>query len=54
VAQVVDEHDRRTVRPRFIAVGGEVLTPLMRHSIAEAFAAPVFDLYASQEFVFLA
>lgn len=49
MAQVMSEDDRLAVRPRFVAVGGEVLTPLMRRQIAEAFNAPVFELYTSVE-----
>jgi phenylacetate-CoA ligase len=50
LAQTVSGDDCSVIRPRFVAVGGEVLTPLMRRHITEAFAAPVFNLYASHEF----
>ncbi len=50
LAQTVSDGDRLAIRPRFVAVGGEVLTPLMRRHITETFAAPVFNLYASNEF----
>jgi phenylacetate-coenzyme A ligase PaaK-like adenylate-forming protein len=50
LAQTVSGDDRSVIRPRFVAVGGEVLTPLMRRHITEAFSAPVFNLYASNEF----
>lgn len=49
LAQVVHDHDRPAIRPRFVAVGGDVLTPFMRRQIVEAFAAPVFELYTSIE-----
>ena len=49
VAQSALAHGSRTVRPRFVAVGGEVLTPLMRRQISAAFDAPVFELYTSHE-----
>lgn len=54
VAQSIGEDDRLLIRPRFVVVGGEVLTPLMRQQIAQAFAAPVFDSYGSHEFKLLA
>ncbi len=38
------------IRPRLVLVGAEVLTPTLRHSIEQAFAAPVADLYGSHEF----
>jgi phenylacetate-CoA ligase len=50
LAQTVSGDDRSVIRPRFVAVGGEVLTPLMRRHITEAFSAPVFNLYLSHEF----
>ena len=37
------------VPPRFVAVGGDVLTPLMRREISAAFQARVFNLYGSFE-----
>lgn len=49
LAQVMSQGDQFNVRPRFVAVGGEVLTPLMRRQIAEAFNTPVFELYTSVE-----
>ncbi len=54
LAQNMGDEDRRAIRPRFIRVGGEVITPLMRHQITEAFRAPVYDKYASWEFNTLA
>ena len=38
------------IRPRFVLVGGEVCTPLMRRQISEAFQAPVYETYATTEF----
>src|SRR5258706_12107713 len=38
------------VRPRMVISGGEVLTELMRQAIADAFGAPVYDVYGSYEF----
>jgi len=37
------------VRPRFVAVGGDVLTPVMRRQICDAFQARVFNQYGSFE-----
>lgn len=50
VAQNMIDRESRSIRPRFVRVNGEVLTPLMRQQIAEAFGAPVLDFYASHEF----
>src|SRR5258706_13021580 len=38
------------VRPRMVISGGEVLTEPMRRAIADAFVAPVYDVYGSYEF----
>ncbi|MGH7233150.1 MAG: hypothetical protein ACREJU_17595, partial [Nitrospiraceae bacterium] len=54
LAQIVGKDDRRVIRPRFIIVGGEVLTPTMRRWITDAFAAPLYDLYGSFEFNLIA
>lgn len=54
IAQSVGETDRQMIRPRFVAVGGDVMTSLMRCQISNAFAAPVFDMYSSQEFILIA
>jgi phenylacetate-CoA ligase len=40
--------------PKFIATGGEVLTPNMRQEIETAFGTRVYDIYASHEFNILA
>jgi phenylacetate-CoA ligase len=50
LAQIISDEDRLAIHPRFVRVNSEVLTPLMRRQIAEAFEAPVFDLYACHEF----
>jgi phenylacetate-CoA ligase len=37
------------IRPKLVIVGGEVCTPMMRRQIADAFQAPVREIYASTE-----
>jgi len=54
LAPVITDNDRLSIYPRFVTVGGEVVTPLMRRQISEAFSAPVFDLYSSHEFTLIA
>ena len=54
IAQSLTEADRRVLRPRFVVAGGEVLTPVMRKQIRDAFRAPVFETYASHEFSLIA
>ena len=49
VAQIVLADGRSQIHPRFIAVGGEVLNPLMRRQISDAFGARVFNQYGSFE-----
>ncbi|MBA2565145.1 MAG: phenylacetate--CoA ligase family protein [Gemmatimonadetes bacterium] len=49
VAQVALENGERTVRPRYLTAGGEMLLPSMRRNIRAAFAAPVYDVYSSNE-----
>jgi phenylacetate-CoA ligase len=49
LSHLLQEHDRKPICPRFVAVGGEVLTPLMREHVKEAFGAPVFNIYGSYE-----
>ena len=49
-AQSMLEEGRRTLRPRFVTTGAEVLTPLMRRQIRDAFDAPVYDVYGAHEF----
>jgi phenylacetate-CoA ligase len=43
-----------SIKPRMLIVGGEVLTPLMRRRLSEAFGAPVRETYGSHEFPLLA
>lgn len=54
VAQVVLKSDCKSIRPRCLTVGGEMLTPSMRHNISAAFGAPVYDVYSSHEFNLIA
>jgi len=54
IAENIEDDPSRLICPRLVVVGGEVLSPLMRDVIARAFAAPVFDFYASYEFKLLA
>ena len=54
LAQIMNDNDRQVIRPRFVVVGAEVLTPLMRHQIAEVFETPVFETYGSHEFNLIA
>lgn len=42
-----------SIRPRLLIVGGEVLTPVMRRLLIEAFGAPVRETYGSHEFPML-
>jgi phenylacetate-CoA ligase len=49
IAQVIGGGRGTTLRPRVLIVGGEVLTPLMRREISEAFGAPVVEHYGSHE-----
>lgn len=49
LARAMDDARRRTVRPRVVVAGGDVLTPLLHRQIAEGFAARVFDMYGSYE-----
>jgi phenylacetate-CoA ligase len=45
---------QRDVRPRIVVVGGEVLTPLMRGRITDAFGVEPVQTYASHEFPLMA
>ena len=49
IAQVVAGGRPTTLRPRFLVSGGEVLTPLMRQQVTEAFGAPVKEHYGTHE-----
>jgi phenylacetate-CoA ligase len=44
----------RRITPRMVIVGGEVLTPVMRRTLEQAFGATVRQTYASHEFPLLA
>src|SRR5262245_9806778 len=50
IVQVGAADDLAAIRPRFVSVGGDVCTPLMREQIAAAFRAPVREWYGSYEF----
>jgi phenylacetate-CoA ligase len=54
LAQSVGDGDRLIIRPRFVVTGAEVLTPLMRRQISEAFRAQVFDTFGAHEFKLIA
>ena len=49
LAQAIRGDDRLPISPRFVVVGAEVLTPVMRRQIAEAFEATVFEVYTNRE-----
>jgi phenylacetate-CoA ligase len=56
LARVADhllETGQGRVRPRIVVVGGEVLTPLMRRRLTEAFGVAPLQTYASHEFPLL-
>jgi phenylacetate-CoA ligase len=53
VAEHLLAQGKRKVNPRLLIVGGEVLTPVMRRRLTEAFNAPVRETYASHEFPLL-
>jgi phenylacetate-CoA ligase len=53
VADHLLERGDESIRPQLLIVGGEVLTPVMRRRLSEAFAAPVRQTYASHEFPLL-
>jgi len=50
IARVIAGSRPTTLRPRFFVTGGEVLTPLMRQQITEAFGVPVVEHYGTHEF----
>jgi phenylacetate-CoA ligase len=54
LSQFVCALEPKAIAPRFVAVGGEVLTPSMRRRIETVFGAPVYDTYGSHEFNLLA
>ena len=45
---------RRDIRPRILVTGGEVLTPIVRRRLTEAFGVEPVQAYASYEFPLLA
>lgn len=49
VAQTMSQSGQHSINPRFVAPGGEVLTPTMRREIGEAFGSPVYETYGSHE-----
>ena len=49
VARCMGDEARGLITPRFIAAGGEVLTPRMREQIGDGFNARVFETYGSHE-----
>ena len=53
-AQRLPDYPDLHFRPRFVVVGGEPLTPLMRKQIEHGFHAPVYDMYGTNEFNLLA
>jgi acyl-ACP--UDP-N-acetylglucosamine O-acyltransferase len=50
LTQIIGDEDRLLIRPRFVRLSGEVVTPVMRRQITKAFKAPVFEAYTSREF----
>ncbi len=50
VADHLLDTGRHEIRPRVLVVGGEVLTPLMRRRLTEAFGVAPVQTYASHEF----
>ncbi len=53
VAEHVVAEGIHDITPRVVVVGGEVLTPVMRRRLEEAFGAPVRETYGSHEFPLL-
>jgi phenylacetate-CoA ligase len=49
VAELALDGRQPTVRPRLVIVGGDVLTPLMRRHLHDAFRSPVLELYTCVE-----
>lgn len=54
VAQMMLDEGKTIASPKFIAIGGEVLTQEMKATISQAFQAPVFNTYGSNEFNLIA
>lgn len=53
-AQRLPDRPNLRARPRFVVVGGEPLTPLMRKQLERGFDAPVYNMYGTNEFNLLA
>ena len=54
LAQIAGDSICPAIHLRFIVVGGEVLTHLMRHQITKTFGAPLYNTYGSHEFNLIA
>jgi phenylacetate-CoA ligase len=54
VGEQLTDEDRQFVRPRFVRVGAETLTPLMRRRIEEGFKTRLYETYGSWEFGLMA
>ncbi len=50
LAQTIGRDRLRSLQVRFVSTGGEILTPLMREQIEQAFSGPLYDTYGSIEF----
>ena len=46
--------DTARIRPRLVLSGSETCTPMMARQIQRGFGAPLIEIYASHEFVFIA
>jgi phenylacetate-CoA ligase len=53
VADFLLDHRPERLRPRIVVVGGEVLTPLVRRRLTEAFGVAPLETYACHEFQLL-
>lgn len=49
LASHVSDSDRDAIRPRIVFSGSEVLDPIMRRRVEQAFQAPVYEVYATIE-----
>jgi phenylacetate-CoA ligase len=54
MALLMDAKDRELIRPRFIFLGGDTVTPMMHRRVSEGFGARVVESYASHEFNIIA
>lgn len=50
VADLLTPEDRLAMRPRLVLTAAETSTPALRRRLAETFAAPLYDLYGTNEF----